>query len=686
MKPKKKIFNFSKNNAWTILALLILLSNIGFLIWYVFFQYHSYFHSDSAAKVLLAREIFDQGEYFPSDWNYVNSDLFVLFGHTFIIPLLTFLPAGYLSHAISGLISSILLLIGVWLICELCAINLNRKILIISAIGGGISGFVAENLYGQVSYGTVLYLSLFIVYSAWKIITKTPRTKIAWGAFLFFILLLVFWANPQRALIFYGLPLIFAITAFGIVSSRYHNTRIKITSLAILAMAIFFGVVCGIYAHFYTLDTVNNIQGASHALWLQYDLIIRNIKYTLQGLLTIFNGLPTEGETVASARGGYEAMQALSALVLLALIPISIKKVLKRHNPDLTYLTVFALTAFTMVFFLHITTTIPDMSDPIQSSRYLLPPLIILLIIVLCQPMCFKRSPIFTSSIVFSFAILLSNAYPTYALSYVNSYRDWGQPGQFKPHHQQLSNFLEDHDLRYGYATYWNAGVTSVLSDENVLVRQVAIENGVPMPMRHLSSDKWYRANTWQGPTFLALTRGEAELIDWPTLQSYGVHPTKTLHFNDFSVYIFNANLATKIPGWDNTYSHPTFIPINSRSLSQFNTPSTDDTGDYPDALIAKSTEKGALYFGPYLNVDPGRYAVTFHILATPHEKLQDVVRLDVASDKGEIIHEELTLKESHSDHTIQFEITEKKTMEFRVWTLGNGAVTFKGTTIQRIE
>ena len=94
------------------LALLFLACNLLLLCWYLFVGYKAGFHSDSAVKVLLAREIVETGQYFPHDWNYVNGDLFVLFGHTFIIPLLAFIPAGYLSHAISGLISAVLILSG----------------------------------------------------------------------------------------------------------------------------------------------------------------------------------------------------------------------------------------------------------------------------------------------------------------------------------------------------------------------------------------------------------------------------------------------------------------------------------------------------------------------------------------------------------------------------------------------
>jgi 4-amino-4-deoxy-L-arabinose transferase-like glycosyltransferase len=50
-------------------ALVLLFINLAFLCWYLFVGYQASFHSDSASKVLLAREIVEMGDYFPNDWN-----------------------------------------------------------------------------------------------------------------------------------------------------------------------------------------------------------------------------------------------------------------------------------------------------------------------------------------------------------------------------------------------------------------------------------------------------------------------------------------------------------------------------------------------------------------------------------------------------------------------------------------
>ena len=60
--------------AATPVALVLLFINLAFLCWYLVVGCQAGSHSDSAAKVLIAREIVATGDNFPNDWNYVNKD------------------------------------------------------------------------------------------------------------------------------------------------------------------------------------------------------------------------------------------------------------------------------------------------------------------------------------------------------------------------------------------------------------------------------------------------------------------------------------------------------------------------------------------------------------------------------------------------------------------------------------
>lgn len=651
--------------AATPAALVLLVINLAFLCWYLFVGYQASFHSDSAAKVLIAREIVATRDYFPNDWNYVNKDLFVLFGHTFVIPLLAFMPAGYTAHAISGLFSSALILSGTWLLTSMAPLSTARRILIVAIVAAGISGFMAENLFGQVSYGTVVYFSCYLVYFSWRFVSADRSKKWPWGAALLVVIGLAFWSNPQRALVSYGLPLLVAVSVLWLrqlnLIPEYKRTRIWL-----LVGFVGAGIAVGTFLHLQTLHDVNNIVEVGHSRWLPYDLMIRNATQFLGWFLYIFGGLPSAENVVFSTVGVYEAWRLVAGLALLILMPFAIFRALRQQQSGLIILGVFTLVNLISFVFLLITTTIPTMSDPFSGSRYLVPSLFLMFILVLGQPLGIKCRALSGISVAFISLLFVSNAYSSYGVN-----NQHGDP------RNALIEYLATHNFQYGYGTYWNAGVVSVASNERSLVRQIVVSNGIPKPMRHLSSNRWYSPSAWQGETFLLLTDKEAGLLDWDQLDAYGVKSTRQYDVNGFRIFVFKDNIANLLPGWDTKYEKPASFMANKYSPTQ--------TGRFVEggALIAEVGESGVLHYGPYVNVDPGRYVVTFDVSAKSNPA--GVARLDVTAAPDQKLFGEKLLLSSDRPQEIAFTLDKARTMEFRVWALGNERVVFKGVSIKRL-
>ena len=161
---------------WVFLAV-----NVALMAYYICRGYRSDFHSDSAIKNLLAQEMFETGSYFPPDWNYVNGDLWIVFGQAFVLPLIPWAKNGFMLHAFSGLISAGLILLGVWLVMSLFVESRWIRRIALITFAGGISALGAENLYGQVSYGSVLYMACFTLYLSWRYLEAPPRAEIRWA-------------------------------------------------------------------------------------------------------------------------------------------------------------------------------------------------------------------------------------------------------------------------------------------------------------------------------------------------------------------------------------------------------------------------------------------------------------------------------------------------------------------------
>lgn len=665
------------SNILSGLFFVLLIINISLLFYYIFFNYADSFHSDSASKVLLAREIYESQEFFPKTWNYVNGDISIVFGHIFIVPLLAFIPAGYIAHAISGSVFSLLILTGVWLLARNLLIPYWQKIAVVAFFAAGVSRFFAENLFGQGSYGVVILICLYILIFAQKYLESMGKTAFFWGALVLLLFFVAYWSNPKRALISYGLPLIGGLG--WIILSNEFDLRRKSLSLVLLAVA---GSVAGLIMHEITLANISNVKGAASARWLDIESVPQNILYTIKGLYAQLDGLLLGGESIFSPHGLVYAIKFLLATLVLFMIPVAIREAIKIEAKEKSLIALFAGISIASTLFLQITTTLPDMSDPIQSSRYLVPGVTLGIFVLLTLPLKLLDFSARSTALLLILVVYTLSGYNNFVKSDLSSGKILGQPGQVSAYRSELIEFIKDHDLHYGYATYWNAGVLTVLSDERLKVPQVQLHQGVPVPMRYLSSNNWYLPSAWDGKTFLLIHDREENLVNLTEFSKLGVHLVQKLKFRDFTIFVFEQNIAKFIPGWDTSYLTPaTFLPsIDSPSQTgRF----IQQGGSNPAFLVADKGDLGALYYGPYVQVDAGRYSVTFNVVADFHA--DGVVRLDVASSPDQNIFAEATLTESDSSYTLDFTLTEAQVLEFRVWALARGKISFGGVTIQRI-
>ena len=82
-------------------------------------------------------------------------------------------------------------------------------------------------------------------------------------------------------------------------------------------------------------------------------------------------------------------------------------------------------------------------------------------------------------------------------------------------HEQRLADYLEEQGLTYGYASFWNAGAVTVLTDSRVKVRSVEILDGELKPYIYNASATWYEGQGEDEQYFVLLSDSEfASLSD----------------------------------------------------------------------------------------------------------------------------------------------------------------------------
>lgn len=660
----------------------VLLINLIALLLYLGFSYKFAFHSDSAAANLLAQEIVDTGSYFPIDWNYVNGDLWVLFVQTWIVPFLPFFDNGYGLHAAGGVISAALVLGGTWCVCRVMGLSRAGCLLALALVASGFSPNMSENVYGQQAYGTIYSMGCFVLCASYSFLHGDGRARWAWAAAATLLMLLLAWANPQRAIVYNVLPILAASVwwycAQGRAMPRAGGIRVDLTLLFLfLAVSLIAGAVLN--GHF--LNRGHSSLTPVTINWLAFDAMAGNLKATVQGFLSLLSGLPRAGEPVANVRGGINAIRLVSAATILFLSIWALMRSVGSAHPGRLFIGVATLASIASNLFIFVTTTLPFTGTPESSVRYLMPSLLGMVLLLVAAVTDGHRAGLKRVFGGLAIAVIMLTAPVAYELPALLDHRSVAAINQANPH-VRLTNFLLDQKLEYGYASFWNAGRTTVLSKHAVKVRQIAMNNGLPQPMRHLSSDRWYQPEAWNGPTFLLLSNEEMASVKWDTMKQLCGEPLRMLAFEDYRIAVFDHNIARDFPSWS--------VRVQGTVHYRMTDSAQHEVGRFDvaeRALVAEPGDNGTLHFGPYQSLEAGRYQATFLIEAQGADQL-DYGRVDVVADSGKQNFGVVRIERPGVQRlTLPVDVDRfVRGLEFRVFTTGAGKVVLRGIELSNSQ
>jgi len=659
---------FSKDRTRTSLAGLLLVVNIVLLAVFLFTSYKGFFHSDSSVRNLLAQEMHNTGRFFPHGWNYVNKDLMLIFPHLIVWGLLFFFKSSYTLFAVTGVITALLVLGSLWWFTTLLGGERWQRLLTLAVLAGGVSIHFAEDMYGQAAYGVILALTCLLMMFGWKVITSIERPRQVYSFLLFALVVLVTWSNPQRSAPTYLLPLYTGLAAYLWGDGWQGRLR---NAWPVIAITVA-GFAVGIALSLWTLAHVNNIPGAGSARWLDFNGMVQNVVHTLHGLMGLLGGIPEANGNVVSRRGIYAALRLVGALVILVLIGRKVTHLCRDASPQARFVGGLVAGLALCFLFLQMTTSVPVMSDPLISARYLTPTVALGLMVLFASPI--RQASWLHALLIVGLAVLLgsNSIVRTNTGSMIN-------PGWKNPQREALVEQLKSMGLRYGYGSYWNAGVLTVLSDDQVKVRQVLIIDGLPTPMRHLSSEHWFDPEAWEGKSFLLLTDAEVAAINWGALARYVGQPIQQARIGDMQVFVFKQNLSLDLPGWSTHLRKPLRLeaaPDGTKTVGHW--------VDSQRALQSAPGEVGYLQYGPYMMLAAGHYRVTFDVSAKAADVNAAVGTVDVVSGEGQVA---FATAEIHADGTGQkvLDFTLNKSvsnLEMRVLATGRGEVTYRGLTL----
>lgn len=656
----------------TLFSIGLLVVTAGLLLYYNLVTVRQLLSTDAATKVLVADEMIRQGRMLLEDWNYVNGDLWLYFSNVLILPIVYRYGIVFGAHVVAGIASALILLGLAYVLLRKLGLVMWKRILTVSALASGVSYGMAWALFGEHAYGWVLFTSIaFLVLLLSAIDAETSRGRSAAYAATFLLSVLVHANSPSRALASYTLPAAAALIA--VYGSQVRNAAACLQAFRLPATQAVAWMVCGgivgALLHKFFLDGLINWSGAGTAAFLPLDRVLSNAGYTLFGLIAVLGGEPPEGVRLTTLAGAYAAGRLFLAVAVLAVPWIVFWRAWRSVEPRRRLAAIYAATAFGIVLFVCLTTNTPDyssLSAARGSVRYLVPSLMLALLVAatMLQEPRVTRGPAI---------ILLATAIVVVATSPLVLIR--GGDVAMERTRDSVLALLRKEGLKYGYATYWNSGVFTVLSGGDVKVRQVVISDRL-YAMRHLSSDLWYQGSAWQGPTFLLVDEREHKLLEDRRLLDCPLRPDRVLTIDSLRILIYPANIAASAIGWDNSDVSWTWPICLNRATPR----SVGSFDPQRRALVSQEGEIGYLMFGPYLSLRPGHYSAILE-----YEGLNAVGHVDVAAGGKVLASEALRPGGGARQVQLNFQIdTRQDGVELRVLVSGP-AVAIKSASFSRV-
>ena len=106
----------------------------------------------------------------------------------------------------------------------------------------------------------------------------------------------------------------------------------------------------------------------------------------------------------------------------------------------------------------------------------------------------------------------------------------------------QLICVLEAYGLDYGYATFWNSQVITVLSDSEVRAANIDVNEKGIAPCRYQANMKWFEDQEGVDRYFVLLSDREVETLratdDWAL---FGALVTDEIKLDNWTIYLFDS-------------------------------------------------------------------------------------------------------------------------------------------------
>jgi len=259
------------------------------LLFYQIITYRQHFHSDAAVKNIFAQEIFDSGKLFPPEWFYGTSDVWIVSSHLFIVPLLKFIPNGFLAHSISSVIFSFIFLISSWFFLSRSSMDRWWVFLTLSVLLAGISPYISEVIFGMVAPGYAwMLVYLFVLFATVPRMVLQFENVLKYKLnFLFsysLIFMILFVGGLSGLRMFFSVVSPFAFIGFILIVYNFLNNK-QVYPVFFVIAAILIPNMLGYAVNKTYLNTLHVVSLENATVFVDFGRVVDNLKIFAEGFL-----------------------------------------------------------------------------------------------------------------------------------------------------------------------------------------------------------------------------------------------------------------------------------------------------------------------------------------------------------------------------------------------------------------
>lgn len=505
MLNKNKIVQFIKKyDRKSIISVLVFVAAILTVLYYMFGPSEGYLQSDCADTLTWAMASVDSGKFFSETFCY---PYLLPFGATFLFfPFAAVFGFSMLTLRLSMLLFMLLFGLAAYYTAKAMGWSRNSALIAVALefITVSSSQKLRELFWEHIihySLGIFLAFVLMALLFAFmkrfsennfKLKRDTKILAVLMGLWVFFSTF-----DGLTTLTLSTIPVLAGCAAVAILDNKSSIFSKRNLDIFIPFIIIIIGTVLGKIAFELAAGDISQAYGDAYSLITDGNNWGNNITKLLFHWTTLLGADYEFGASITKAQNIFAALKLAGSLVIV-LTPIYGFFAYNKFN---RYEKIFFIYHWCMTGFILYAVVIGNLSDvnwrlsPIACSAVM-----VCLIIwkKLWENAELKRTAVLASLLVAVFSAITVGQIAAMPYDY----------GRDDSHHKALK-ILEKYDLDYGYATYWNANILTLLSDDEIKVREL-IFNDSAYNKGWLNLDKrWYENRLGRQRYFVLLTEDE---------------------------------------------------------------------------------------------------------------------------------------------------------------------------------